>query len=71
MSDERIYDLVVYGATGFTGQLVVEYLANNYSDPKQLVWAMAGRSAEKLESIKTKIGVAKEVPVILADSRTG
>ena len=39
----RKFDIVVYGATGFTGQLVAEYLATHYRDDKALKWAMAGR----------------------------
>jgi len=68
MSENRIYDVVVYGATGFTGQLVAEYLAKNYSNPDDLIWAMAGRSAEKLETIKTKVGASEDVAVVVADS---
>ena len=40
------FDVVVYGATGFTGQLVAEYLAARYSDGNKIKWAMAGRSAD-------------------------
>lgn len=40
---ERKYDVIIYGATGFTGKLVAEYLAENY-DIKNLKWAVAGRS---------------------------
>ena len=42
------FDIVVYGATGFTGQLVAEYLAANYKGDASLKWAMAGRSTDKL-----------------------
>ena len=38
------FDIVVYGATGFTGQLVAEYLAAHYKGDGNLKWAMAGRS---------------------------
>ena len=38
------FDIVVYGATGFTGQLVAEYLAAQYKGDASLKWAMAGRS---------------------------
>jgi short subunit dehydrogenase-like uncharacterized protein len=41
------FDIVVYGATGFTGRLVVEYLAKNYLGAVR--FAIAGRSAAKLE----------------------
>ena len=42
------FDIVVYGATGFTGQLVAEYLAAHYKGDRDLKWALAGRSKEKL-----------------------
>lgn len=39
----RDYDLLVFGATGFTGGLVADYLAKNYAG-KGVQWAIAGRS---------------------------
>jgi len=45
-------DIVVYGATGFTGQLVAEYLAAHYAGKADLKWAMAGRSLDKLASVR-------------------
>jgi short subunit dehydrogenase-like uncharacterized protein len=62
------YDIVVYGATGFTGQLVAEYLASRYRDDKQLRWAMAGRSLDKLKSVRDAIGAPADTPLILADA---
>src|ERR1700730_13138517 len=62
------FDIVVYGATGFTGQLVAEYLASHYtgkSDPK---WAMAGRSLEKLASVRDAIGAPADTALIQADA---
>ena len=50
------FDIVVYGATGFTGQLVAEYLAAQYKGDANLKWAMAGRSKEKLASVRDAIG---------------
>jgi short subunit dehydrogenase-like uncharacterized protein len=38
------FDIVVYGATGFTGQLVAEYLAEHYRGDRDLKWAMAGQT---------------------------
>ena len=46
----RVYDIVLFGATGFTGRLVAEYFAR--SAPKDVRWAIAGRNKEKLEGIK-------------------
>ena len=62
------FDIVVYGATGFTGQLVAEYLAAHYKDDKSLKWAMAGRSLDKLKSVRDAIGAAAETPLIVADA---
>jgi short subunit dehydrogenase-like uncharacterized protein len=62
------FDIVVYGATGFTGQLVAEYLAAHYKNDASLKWAMAGRSLEKLASVRDAIGAAADTPLIVADS---
>src|SRR5580698_1406256 len=62
------FDIVVYGATGFTGQLVAEYLAAQYGKGKELKWAMAGRSLEKLKSVRDAIGAPADTPLIAADS---
>ena len=46
-------DLIVFGATGFTGKLVVEYLIKNYGvDNQKFSWAIAGRNKAKLEELK-------------------
>src|SRR5690348_6065100 len=62
------FDIVVYGATGFTGQLVAEYLAAHYKNDKQLKWAMAGRSLEKLKTVRDAIGAPADTPLIVADA---
>ncbi|WP_298244849.1 saccharopine dehydrogenase NADP-binding domain-containing protein [uncultured Bradyrhizobium sp.] len=62
------FDIVVYGATGFTGQLVAEYLAAHYKDDKSLKWAMAGRSLDKLKSVRDAIGAPASTPLIVADA---
>lgn len=61
----RTHSIIVYGATGFTGQLVAEYLAANYPS---LNWAMAGRSQSKLEAVRAAVGAPETVPVIVADA---
>jgi short subunit dehydrogenase-like uncharacterized protein len=68
MKPSSKFDIVVYGATGFTGQLVAEYLAAHYrgrSDPK---WAMAGRSLEKLAAVRDAIGAPADTALIVADA---
>jgi short subunit dehydrogenase-like uncharacterized protein len=62
------FDIVVYGATGFTGQLVAEYLAAQYTGDGNLKWAMAGRSKEKLASVRDAIGAPADTPLIVADA---
>ncbi len=62
------FDIVVYGATGFTGQLVAEYLATHYRDDRDLKWAMAGRSLDKLASVRDAIGAPGDTPLIKADA---
>ena len=68
MNSSSKFDIVVYGATGFTGQLVAEYLASHYRDDKQLKWAMAGRSMDKLKSVRDAIGAPADTPLIVADA---
>jgi short subunit dehydrogenase-like uncharacterized protein len=62
------FDIVVYGATGFTGQLVAEYLAEHYRGDRGLKWAMAGRSLDKLASVRAAIGAPADIPLIVADA---
>ena len=75
------FDLIVYGATGFTGSLVARYLAldpeSTVSNPAALKWAMAARSKPKLmqtkEQLKTKLPelaahLIDAIPTIVADS---
>jgi short subunit dehydrogenase-like uncharacterized protein len=67
MSSEK-FDIVVYGATGFTGQLVAEYLTQHYKSDKTLKWAMAGRSLGKLKSVRDAIGAPGNTQLIVADA---
>lgn len=68
MNSAKRFDIVVYGATGFTGQLVAEYLAAHYKNDKDLKWAMAGRSLDKLKSVRDAVGAPADTPLIAADS---
>ncbi len=67
MNPSSKFDIVVYGATGFTGQLVAEYLASHYAKA-DLKWAMAGRSLDKLASVRDAIGAPADTPLIVADA---
>lgn len=62
------FDIVVYGATGFTGQLVAEYLAAHYKSDGNLKWAMAGRSEDKLAGVRDAIGAPADTALIVADA---
>jgi len=62
------FDIVVYGATGFTGQLVAEYLASHYKNDASLKWAMAGRSLDKLASVRDAIGAPADIALIKTDA---
>src|SRR5712671_3685741 len=68
MKPSSKFDIVVYGATGFTGQLVAEYLAAHYRGDNHLKWAMAGRSLDKLASVRDAIGAPADTPLIVADA---
>ena len=50
---ERGYDIVLFGATGYTGALTAEYLAENA--PRDLRWALAGRNTDKLEALRAEL----------------
>lgn len=63
----REFDLIVYGATGFTGRLVAEYLATHYGDGS-LSWAMAGRSLTKLQAVRDAIGAPADTPLLTANA---
>ncbi len=64
---ERTYDIVVWGASGFTGRLVAEYLAAHYRVDGSLKWAIAGRNLKKLAAVAAEVG-AEGAPVIEADA---
>src|SRR4051794_40924495 len=56
---EREHDIVVLGATGFTGALTAEYLAANAGE--QTRWALAGRNRGKLEALRARLGADVEL----------
>jgi len=62
------FDIIVYGATGFTGQLVAEYFGAHYTGKDDPKWAMAGRSLEKLASVRDAIGAPADTALIQADA---
>ena len=68
MNPSANYDVVIYGATGFTGRLVAEYMNTTYGVGKDVSWAMAGRSLEKLKTVRDEMGIPKSVDLIVADA---
>lgn len=68
----RPFDVLVWGASGFTGQLVCRHLAQSYGYGRDVKWAMAGRDVKKLEQIRK--GITKYnadcagVPILVADA---
>ena len=78
MNPQAEFDIIVYGATGFTGRLVAEqtageaggaeYLAARYGVGGEVKWAMAGRGAAKLAEVRDEIGAPKDTPLIIADA---
>ncbi|OZA91723.1 MAG: saccharopine dehydrogenase, partial [Erythrobacter sp. 34-65-8] len=67
--DPRQFDIIVYGATGYTGRLVAEHFVREYAGkadaPK---WAMAGRSLTKLQEVRDAIGAPADTPLVVADA---
>ena len=67
--DNRPFDIIVQGATGFTGTLVAEYLLRQYGADGDLRWALAGRSEKKLQEVRAGLGSeASDLTLIVADS---
>src|SRR2546423_7481476 len=62
---DREYDIVVFGATGFTGALTAEYLVANAPEGARL--ALAGRNQSKLEAVRERIGAPSDLPLLQAD----
>lgn len=62
---DKTFDLVVHGATGFTGRLVVEALLA--AAPAGLRWALSGRSASRLQAVRDELGVPGDVPLLVTD----
>ncbi|SDD17714.1 saccharopine dehydrogenase family protein [Actinokineospora iranica] len=69
MPTGRKYDVVLFGATGFTGALTAEYLARNA--PARMRWALAGRNARKLAEVRLRLAaidpLLAEMDLLVAD----
>jgi len=67
MDPTKEFDIIVWGASGFTGRLVAAYLFKQYGTQGDLKWAMAGRNQEKLTAVRAEVADSS-VPIVLADS---
>ena len=67
MNPTKEFDIIVWGASGFTGRLVAAYLFKQYGTQGDLKWAMAGRNQEKLTAVRAEVADSS-VPIVLADS---
>jgi len=63
---QKEFDIVVHGATGFTGRLVIEYLLAR--GDTGLRWAMGGRSLDKLAAVRDEVGAPPDTPLVVTDS---
>ncbi|HEX7441907.1 MAG TPA: saccharopine dehydrogenase NADP-binding domain-containing protein [Caldimonas sp.] len=68
---DKPFDVIVFGATGFTGRLVAEYLNATYGVGGAVAWAMAGRNLDKLAEVRGLIGAAEALPLLAADASDG
>ncbi|WP_449066219.1 saccharopine dehydrogenase family protein, partial [Planomonospora algeriensis] len=65
MPEDRPYDIVLFGATGFTGALTARYLARRAGPERR--WALAGRDRARLEAVRARLGLP-ELPLLHADA---
>ena len=62
----REFDVIIYGASGFTGRLVAEYMGKTYGNNAN--WAMAGRNEAKLAEVRDLVGAPSTTPLVTADA---
>jgi short subunit dehydrogenase-like uncharacterized protein len=64
------FDVIVFGATSFVGQILVQYLTDNFNQPNKetLNWAIAGRSQTKLDKVKTQVK-QPDLTTMIADAQ--
>ena len=60
------FDIIIWGASSFTGKLVTEYIFNKYG-PSKIKWAIAGRNIDKLEKVRSQVA-DEDIPIFIADS---
>ena len=67
MSD-REFDVVIFGASGYTGKLVAEYMHDQYGDDQSIKYAIAGRNTEKLLEVKKDLNLNEDMTILEVDS---
>ena len=67
MSD-REFDVVIFGASGYTGKLVAEYMHDQYGDDQSIKYAIAGRNNEKLLEVKKDLSLNEDITILEVDS---
>ena len=67
MSD-REFDVVIFGASGYTGKLVAEYVHDQYGDDQSIKYAIAGRNTEKLLEVKKDLNLNEDITILEVDS---
>lgn len=68
MKNDRELGIVIYGATGYTGKLVADYMHRKYGVNGDVSWAIAGRNVEKLEAVRDELGISGDLPLVVADA---
>ena len=68
MNPQAEFDIVVYGASGYTGRLVARHFAAGYGAGQGVRWALAGRDRARLEAVRDEIGAPADTPLIIADA---
>ena len=63
---DKEFQIILYGATGFTGRLCAEYLRDNYPE---IEWAIAGRNQQKLEDLKSSLNLNCEIFIADGEDR--
>jgi short subunit dehydrogenase-like uncharacterized protein len=63
------FDIIIFGATSFVGQILTKYMLAQFAVEGELKWAIAGRSQSKLNELKLSLGIAGEtLDLIVADA---
>ena len=67
--ENKKFDIIIFGATSFVGQIMTKYFADNIKDFSYLSWAIAGRSQKKLNALRSSLGEAFDnLPIIVCDA---